>query len=942
MTLPPAAPTHRLYLIPALAGVLMALAAMVMLGWVLRVPGLVTLFPGATAMVFSNAACFLLLGLSLLLTAVRRAWCKPVQSFIGILVALTGGLVIMQYIYDLSLPLDLPALHTWLNDNPGRMAPNTALAHLLAGVTVLLATNAGPGMRALPALIGAFAVFLLGLIGLLGYRLRPELLYGWHVETRMALHTGAAFIVAGYGFFIATYRAQNIADLFRRREDLRMGLLGGALMIVIGLTGGLMAFTMLQGQLQSWVRDGLQDEFENRRAHMAAYLPHLIESTEAFAERPRLLREFAKLRLKPEDAGAHASLVALLAQQLRLGATAGIIYDANDFPVVLVGSRPEVQVILPLPNENAGAFLWDGRSVLLRSSHALVQEGINLGRVELDYPLPVITHMLTGAAESNMTGEMLLCVSAGERLRCLPPRLDPRQTDLPATTVHGPALMARALAGQSGLEFDEDYRGVPVLAAYGPVASLGLGLVVKLDAAEIYQPVRKKLEYTLLLVLVTVALGILLLRTRLVPLVTRLARSEQQFRSLFESAPDAMLVTDLTGRIQSSNSRAQALFGYSAEELTGQPVEILIPHSFHATHAGHVSAYAQVPRHRDLHSELELYGRRRDGSEFPAEVSLSPLQTGEGTRVVSTVRDITERKRAMQALRDSEQRWQFALEGARDGVWDWNLRTNEVFFSRQWKRMLGFEEDEIANRLEEWDQRVHPDDKAQTYADIQRHLDGNAPFYQNEHRVLCKDGGYKWILDRGMVVERDAEGKATRIIGTHTDISERKQTEQTIRELSLVDELTGLRNRRGFHLLAELQLHMAQRMARRAMLYYVDLDNMKKINDAHGHGTGDQALRDTAAILRATFRETDTIARLGGDEFVVLALEAADDDGAGSLQRLQQHVAQYNQAPGRVFRLAISAGLAIYEPDSAETLTRLLERADAEMYRVKQRRRDRP
>ena len=111
-----------------------------------------------------------------------------------------------------------------------------------------------------------------------------------------------------------------------------------------------------------------------------------------------------------------------------------------------------------------------------------------------------------------------------------------------------------------------------------------------------------------------------------------------------------------------------------------------------------------------------------------------------------------QRQVAEEALRESEERWQFALEGAGDGVWDWNAQTNRVFFSRQWKTMLGFEEHEIGDTLEEWDKRVHPEDYEYVYAEINKHFTGQSPMYMSEHRVQCKDGTYKWILDRGKVI----------------------------------------------------------------------------------------------------------------------------------------------------------------------------------------------
>jgi diguanylate cyclase (GGDEF)-like protein/PAS domain S-box-containing protein len=131
---------------------------------------------------------------------------------------------------------------------------------------------------------------------------------------------------------------------------------------------------------------------------------------------------------------------------------------------------------------------------------------------------------------------------------------------------------------------------------------------------------------------------------------------------------------------------------------------------------------------------------------------------------------------------DGHARWQRAIEASGLGVWDWNAQTNEVFFSTQWKAMLGYAEDEIGTALEEWDRRVHPDDKAACYADLQAHFDGRTPTYVNEHRMLCKDDSYKWILDRGQVIERLPDGRPLRVIGTHADITGRKQAEARLAE----------------------------------------------------------------------------------------------------------------------------------------------------------------
>ena len=143
---------------------------------------------------------------------------------------------------------------------------------------------------------------------------------------------------------------------------------------------------------------------------------------------------------------------------------------------------------------------------------------------------------------------------------------------------------------------------------------------------------------------------------------------------------------------------------------------------------------------------------------------------------------ILELEESEKDLKEIADRWQFALEGADDGVWDWNAKTNIVFFSKKWKSMFGYEEHEIGNTIEEWDKRIYPEDKEQCYKDIEKHFNKETPIYKNEHRVLCKDGTYKWVLDRGKVVEWDEQGKPLRVVGTHVDITTRKQIESELQE----------------------------------------------------------------------------------------------------------------------------------------------------------------
>lgn len=156
--------------------------------------------------------------------------------------------------------------------------------------------------------------------------------------------------------------------------------------------------------------------------------------------------------------------------------------------------------------------------------------------------------------------------------------------------------------------------------------------------------------------------------------------------------------------------------------------------------------------------------------------------TGDETIVEGFLSDISEEKRMEKKLRESERRWQFSVDGSDLGLWDWNIKRNDVFFSPQWKKMLQYEEHEIENKIEEWEKRVHPDDMPEVMKSIQKCLNGETANYESEHRLLCKNGQYKWILDRGKVIAYNDDNTPRRMIGTHADIDQKKRYELELKQ----------------------------------------------------------------------------------------------------------------------------------------------------------------
>src|SRR2546425_2314994 len=269
------------------------------------------------------------------------------------------------------------------------------------------------------------------------------------------------------------------------------------------------------------------------------------------------------------------------------------------------------------------------------------------------------------------------------------------------------------------------------------------------------------------------------------------------------------------------------------------------------------------------------------------------------------------RKKMEKALRESEERYALAARGANDGLWDWNLQTGQIYFSTRWKSMLGFDESEIGNSPEEWFNRVHPEDIDRVKAEIQSHVQGLTPHYESEHRMLQKDGTFRWMLCRGLSV-RDAEQRAVRMAGSQADITESKVT----------DALTGLPNRLLF--MDRLRRLIERTKRRKSALFAVlslDLDRFMVVNDSLGHLIGDQLLIAIARKLEGCLRSSDTVARLGGvytvartggDEFTILLDDIRQvSDATRVADRIQKELLLPFNLEGHEVFTTLSIGIAI-------------------------------
>lgn len=305
------------------------------------------------------------------------------------------------------------------------------------------------------------------------------------------------------------------------------------------------------------------------------------------------------------------------------------------------------------------------------------------------------------------------------------------------------------------------------------------------------------------------------------------------------------------------------------------------------------------------------------------------------------IREITERRQTEEALRESEERYALAARGANDGLWDWNIRNNTVYYSCRWKSMLGFEEGVEWNTPQEWLRRVHPENREEVEAKLSAHISGKSPQFECEYRIRHKDGSYRWMLNRGLAV-RDESGQAYRMAGSQTDITDRKNAEAQLLYDAFHDALTGLPNRALFMDRLEHVIASAKRHPR--YLYgvlFLDLDRFKVINDSLGHGIGDKLLVEVGQRLKSCLRPGDTVARLGGDEFAILLEDIADAADAEEItQRIEEVLSPHYAIQGHEIFTTQSIGLAL-RSDRYEWPEQILRDADIAMYEAKSKGRSR-
>jgi diguanylate cyclase (GGDEF)-like protein/PAS domain S-box-containing protein len=409
--------------------------------------------------------------------------------------------------------------------------------------------------------------------------------------------------------------------------------------------------------------------------------------------------------------------------------------------------------------------------------------------------------------------------------------------------------------------------------------------------------------------------------------------SEARYRGLLEAAPDAMVVVDQDGEIVLLNVQAEKQFGYRRDELVGQKVKNIIPEGFAERLIADGTRSAAEALAQEIGTGIELTGRRKDGSEFPIEIMLSPLESAEGVLVTAAIRDISVRKAAEKHLAQMESRYRGLLEAAPDAMVVVNQDGEIVLLNVQAEKQFGYRRDELVGQKvkniipEGFAERLIADGTRSAAEALAQEIGTGI-----ELTGRRKDGS-EFPIEIMLSPLKGAE--SVLVTAAIRNITTRKKAEALMIHSSEHDFLTGLPNRMLLSDRVNQAIRMAIRHKRKVAVLFLDLDGFKHINDSLGHPTGDKLLQSVGKRLVDCVRGSDTVSRQGGDEFVVLLSEEEDSEDASiTAKRMQRAVAEAHFIDQHDLHVTCSVGVSVY-PDDGLNAETLIKNADTAMYQAK-------
>ena len=947
--------SHYVFFLPGLLAIV--LGSLSLFGWVFDFPLLTKINAAWKPMAPSTALCFVLGGLSLLMD--KQSTHRPVavaQSIFVWLILLLAGARAVELVSGYELGISF--LRTALGSQPtysGYMSPQIVTG-FLAFVIGMLAIQWADG-RSARTLAGIMAgtLLVIGLSAILGYWLKFqhvfELLYVRTGMIWMSFPSAVGMVLLGFGLLCQARKCgQDSGVSTVEQQATRIYRTTLWVLSATALATGLAGISFLQKTVLNESRVNMVHSLSAIRSHIDTSLDNRRQRALVAAMSPSLNAAAARL-IESTGNTASGALPSRIAEDLIAHGFNGVGVEREGRRWVMAGHMlPDTTRYTRLNREADAALAWDNSYYLrVRVPIRLSTGGVTGGFLVFEQPLTHLDKLFDEANHWGTTGALLLCARLEQgKLLCFPQR-EQASLYVVADTYQGkPIPMAYALAGKNGIDSLTDYRGRRVLAAYGPLASNGLGLVLRKDLAEIYAPIREQLLIALPLIIFMVALGLWLVRLRVQPLVKDMARAHAaesaasaRFDASIQSSPDGFVIyeslNDQAGdivdfRLAYANRQAEAVTGFSGDAV-GDSLLKRFPDAF--------ARYKQVVLTGETLFEEFSNGSGNDSRWFTRQVVAMP------GGVAVTYRDITREKTLLHKLELSNRLRTAIVESAAYPIISTDVDGTILTFNQAAERMLGYRADELVGKLTP--ALFHDAEEVGNRADSLSHELGHpvAPgfevfvakaktdFQEEREWTYVRKDGSRLPVRLSVTALRDEHDTLQGFLGIAYDISEQKRAEEHIRHIALHDVLTGLPNRALLDDRATMEIEQQHRNNTGFALAMMDIDRFKQINDSMGHHIGDRLLKEFAVRVKPCLRPADTLARIGGDEFVLLLPESDEAGAIHVIERIRHALAPPINVGTQEIHITSSIGISVF-PHDGPNLHELLRCADVAMYWVKE------
>jgi diguanylate cyclase (GGDEF)-like protein/PAS domain S-box-containing protein len=566
--------------VPFITGsLLLFVSLLVLFGWISQNPILVSVIPQHINLVFNAALCFLLSGVALVIPSYSVRFQVVARRWIGFLILCISALTLSQNLLHYSSGIDqlfTSADMDMLNPHPGRMGNSTAVLFMLVGAVFALWSHKPTKQLAFLMRFTIFATVFVGLSSLTGYWLKLEFLYHTHMAMRMSIYTAVNFTVLSLGLWAISSKHVPLIPFYHNRDDKRILLVSVTILFIVALIGELSGFSVFSAQNENTIKNNMQQELERRVNAFGDDINDALKKVNSITSNKSFE---AILQTPPSNITDQLNLLFM-----SRGFSAITITNADGKSIYSSGhatpflhSITRVHLAVPYDAE----LMWNN-GWILRVVKKLSYHGTNTSSMVIEYPLRNTNQMYDSGSDLGKTAKFFICgAHTADQVICASRALDtgPFVGSYFANNKH--LSINRALLGKRGEGLELDANNNEVFTAYSPIGSLGLGVVVKMDTAELYEPVRGQLEIVIPIFFLSISVGMLLLSWQVSPLVkkilisekialssnARLRESESRFRSAFDMSAIGMALVSLDGRWLRVNPSLCQILGFTETEF---------------------------------------------------------------------------------------------------------------------------------------------------------------------------------------------------------------------------------------------------------------------------------------------------------------------------------------------------------------------------------------